>query len=152
MSAMAITQPHDYITFNARLLTALAEVQTVHVFERGATLFREGDTPAGVHVLLSGEIELMFTLHGELAPINFAVPGQILGLSSIVSGRLNEYTATAATTVLTGFVDRETLFRVLHDAPERWFDVLQVLSSDISSCYSRVKELASTGTVKRAAH
>lgn len=131
----------DTTEFNSRLINTLAEYQKVHVFERGASLFKENETPDGVHVLLSGEVDLLFARRGDDIPLHFASAGQILGLSSIVSGRNHEYSATATTTVLTGFVDRDTLFRVLHDNPERWFDVLQVLSRDIISCYDRVKQL-----------
>ena len=127
---------------NSRLISALAEYQKVHVYERGTTLFSEGSTPDGVHVLLSGDVDLLFSRRNDNIPLHFARAGQVLGLSCLVSGRNHEYTATATSTVLTGFVDRETLVGVLHDNPERWFDVLQVLSSDIVSCYDRVKQLA----------
>ena len=118
--------------------------QKVHVFERGAELFKEGDVPEGVHVLLSGEVDLLFMRRDDAVPLHFARAGQVLGLSCLVSGRNHEYTATATSTVLTGFVDKATLVKVLHDNPDRWFDVLQVLSSDIISCYDRVKQLATS--------
>ena len=146
---MESREPQNYIEFNARLIAALAPYETVRVFERGTVIFREGEEPKGIHVLLSGEIELLFSTHTDSAPLLFAVPGQILGLSSIVSGRNHEYTATSKTTVLMGFVPSNVFFKVLHDSPARWFDVLQVLSSDISSCYARVKELVATGSVRR---
>jgi len=136
----------DTNEFNSRLINALAEHQKVHVYEAGSVLFRENEAPGGVHVLLSGEVDLLFVRRGDDVPLRFASAGQILGLSSLVSGRNHEYTATATSTVITGFVDRETLFRVLHESPERWFDVLQVLSSDIVSCYDRVKQLATGKT------
>ena len=131
----------DTSAFNSRLITTLSQYQKVHVYEPGTVLFMENDAPAGVHVLLSGEVDLLFARRGDNIPLNFSTAGQVLGLSSIVSGRNHEYTATAKTTVLTGYVDRETFFRVIHQNPERWFDVLQVLSSDIISCYDRVKQL-----------
>lgn len=134
----------DTTEYNSRLISALAEYQKVHVYERGTILFKEGETPEGVHVLLSGEVDLLFTRRDDAVPLHFARAGQVLGLSCLVSGRNHEYTATATSTVLTGFVDKATLFKVLHDNPERWFDVLQVLSSDIISCYDRVKQLATS--------
>jgi CRP-like cAMP-binding protein len=132
----------DTNEFNSRLINTLAEYQKVHVFERGVSLFKENEAPVGVHVLLSGEVDLLFARRGDDVPLHFASAGQILGLSSLVSGRNHEYTATATTTVLTNFIERDVLFNVLHDNPQRWFDVLQVLSSDIISCYDRVKQLA----------
>jgi CRP-like cAMP-binding protein len=138
-----LTGMEDTAGFNSRLLSTLASHERVCTFERGTTLFRAGDAPLGVHVLLSGEVDLQFDVDRHAEPVHFDVAGQILGLSSLVSGRNQEYTALARTSVVTGFVDRDTFFRILHEAPERWFDVLQVLSRDISSCYDRVKEMAS---------
>jgi CRP-like cAMP-binding protein len=142
-------ETRDYLEFNSRLIAALAPYETVHVFERGTEFFRAGEEPKGIYVLLSGEVDLFFTSRHETAPLHFAVPGQILGLSSIVANKTHEYTATAVTTVLIGFIARDVFFKVLHDSPARWFDVLQVLSSDISSCYDRVKQLVAGGHVSR---
>ena len=134
---------HDSFDFNARLLHTLAPYEKVLVYQPGAVLFRQDFEPEGVHVLLAGEVDLSFSGKNEAVPVHFTVTGQVLGLSSIVSGRTHEYTTTAATQVTSGFVDRETFFRILHQAPAHWFDVLQVLSADIVSCYDRVKQLAS---------
>jgi CRP-like cAMP-binding protein len=142
---MGSHEPTNYVEFNGRLISALAPYEAVRVFERGSVVFSEGEEPKGIYVLLSGEIDLLFSARGEKTPLHFAVPGQILGLSSIVSGRKHEYTATAASTLLLGFIEREVFYRVLHETPERWFDVLQVLSNDIASCYDRVKQLAAGG-------
>lgn len=125
---------------NAALLTAFAPHERVQSFKPGAVIFQAGDEPNGVHILLSGRIDLQFLARSG-SSIHFDVSGQILGLSSIVSGRGHEYTAMALTPVLTGFIERSTFVSVLHQSPQLWFDVLQVLSRDINSCYDRVKEL-----------
>jgi CRP-like cAMP-binding protein len=128
---------------NAALLAAFAPHERVQSFVPGTVLFEGGSEPNGVHILLSGDIDLQFLVRKADKSVCFNVAGQILGLSSIVSGRPHEYTAMALTPVLTGFIDRGIFLGTLHQSPKLWFDVLQVLSRDINSCYDRVKSLVS---------
>lgn len=139
----AMQNGSDMELCNAALLTAFAPHERVQSFAPGEVLFEGGSDPNGVHILLSGEVDLQFVVRKGENSIPFSVAGQILGLSSIVSGRPHEYTAMALTPVLTGFVDRGTFLGTLHRSPSLWFDVLQVLSRDINSCYDRVKSLVS---------
>lgn len=126
------------------VLQALAPFETVQSWPAGRILFREGELPAGVYVLLSGEVDLIFSSRsGKAKTLRIAVAGQILGLSSLVSGRAHEYTAsTESATTVTGYIDREKLLDVLNQEPRLWFSVLQILSGDIQSCYDRMKALA----------
>lgn len=124
------------------LLQTLAPYQTLYTFEPGSVVFQEGTAPAGLHILLSGHVDLHFAGRNGDLPLQLAEAGTILGLSSLMSGRAQEYTATASTTIITGFIDSATFFRVLNENPSLWLNVLRILSRDISSCYDRVRELA----------
>jgi CRP-like cAMP-binding protein len=138
----AVDRHHDPDVSNRALLDALAPYEVLTTFNSGRVLFDEGVTPTGVHVLLSGDVDLKFSSRVDTEPIRLSEGGTVLGLSSMVAWRGHEYTATAVGPVMTGFVDRETFLRVLDESPTRWFDVLQILSRDISSCYDRVRELS----------
>ena len=124
------------------LLETLAPHQVLSSYSPGATIFRETAAPFGVHVLVSGAIDLHFGGRNGDNPLRVSEPGTIFGLSSLMGGRPHEYTATAATNVVTGFLDTTTFFRVLNETPALWLTVLRVLSRDISSCYDRVRELS----------
>ena len=125
-----------------QLLQTLAPHQISGSYAPGAVLFHEGAQPWGVHILLSGKVDLHFAGRNADLPLQLEGNGTILGLSAMMGGRAHEYTATAATTVTTGFLDTATFFRVLNETPSLWLTVLQVLSRDIQSCYDRVRELA----------
>ena len=127
---------------NKNLLDVLAFHEVLSNFGAGKTIFEAGQEPDGVYVLLSGDVDLKFHGKQDPAPVRLTGGGTILGLSSLTAGRTHEYTATAANDVLLGYVDRKTFMRVLNESPTRWFDVLQILSRDISSCYERVKEIS----------
>lgn len=126
---------------NDALLTALSSHEKRTTYSSGEVIFTHGACPEGVYVLREGTADLLFSGKGAGQPLQIDA-GNVLGLSSLVSNRNHEYTATAAEAAIVGFVDRATFFRVLNQSPERWFDVLRILSRDISSCYDRVRELA----------
>lgn len=126
---------------NVALLAALSPHETRKTFAAGDVIFTHGTCPDGVYVLREGTADLLFSGKGAGDPLTIDA-GTVLGLSCLVSNRNHEYTATADEAAIVGFVDRETFFRVLNESPTRWFDVLRILSRDISSCYDRVRELA----------
>ena len=127
---------------NRALLDVLAPHEIVWSFSTGDVIFSQGEWPTGVHILLNGAVELNFVGPHDPAPLRVDIPGTILGLSSLIGGRVHEYTATAVAPVVTGRVDTRTFFRTVDEEPARWFDVLRILSRDISSCYDRVKEMS----------
>jgi CRP-like cAMP-binding protein len=121
----------------------LAPYERIERWPAGALLFREGERPRGVYFLHSGEVDLLFSSRaGEAKPLLVAEAGQLLGVSCVVSGRPHDCSATARTGCVTGFIDRETFLRVLDEQPALWFTVLQMISSDINSCWDCMRTLS----------
>ena len=120
----------------------LAPYETKERFGPGRTLFREGEEPLGVYFLHDGEVDLIFASRlGQSKPLRVANPGQILGLSCIVSGKPHDCSATLRSNATIGFIDRETFRQVLDEKPELWFPVLETISSDISACWDCMRSL-----------
>ena len=123
--------------------TNLADRETLLRLSAGQTLFREGETPRGVYVLHSGTVDLLFSArNGSTKPLREARPGQILGLSCVVTQRPHDCTATAAEPCEVAFVERDDFLRVLDDSPAVWFSVLRVLSSEVNAAYDDIRTMA----------
>ena len=106
-------------------------------------LFHEGDDADGVFVLHAGEVDLLFSpRNGEPKALRHAEPGQILGLSCVVTGRRHDCTAIARTNCRTSFVGRDDFLRKLDECPAVWFSVLRFLSSDVNAAYEDMRALA----------
>lgn len=128
---------------NQSVLQTLAPYENVEAWPTGKVLFREGELPRGVWVLLSGEADLVFSSRaGQAKPLRIALAGQILGLSCIVSGRPHDCSATTRTPCVTGFIPKERFLALLDENPPLWFSVLQTLSSEINSCYDCMRTLS----------
>ena len=129
-------------TCSSSVLQTLAPYETVEGWPAGKLLFREVENPRGVYVLLSGEVDLLFSSRsGQSKPLRVAEAGQILGLSCVVSGRPHDCSATARSSVVTGFIAKDAFLSLLDESPALWFSVLQMLSTDINSCYDCMRTL-----------
>jgi CRP/FNR family transcriptional regulator len=123
--------------------TTLAEKETLLRFAPGETLFLEGEQPQGVYVLHSGTVHLLFASRsGSAKPLREAQPGQILGLSCVVTQRPHDCTAIAAEACEVAFIERDDFLRTLDDSPTVWFSVLRVLSSEVNAVYDDMRLLA----------
>ena len=121
----------------------LAPYETVEGWPAGKVLFREGEEPRGVFVVHSGEADLLFSAKGgQSKALLVAGPGQILGLSCVVSGRAHDCSATARTPCVTGFIEKERFLALLDQIPALWFSVLQMLSVDVNACYDCMRTLS----------
>ena len=125
-----------------RTLIGLQELQRCGP---GAVLFCEGDPPRGVYIIHSGAVDLVFAArNGITKPLQSAGEGQIVGLSSLVSGREHDATAIVRVPSELGYVEGRKLMDLLQRDPSAWFDVLQFLSQDVSSCWDSMRKISSS--------
>lgn len=111
-------------------------------WQGGEVIVREGEEPRGVYVLHSGVVDLLFhARNGADRPLRVAEAGQILGLSSVVSHQPHDCSATTRTQCVTGFIDKDDFLQMLDEKPAIWFSVLELLSSDINSCYENMRTM-----------
>jgi len=138
VETMEVSSP----ALNESVIRALCRYEKAEGWPTGSVLFREGEQPRGVYIIHSGEIDQLFSSRsGHTKPLLVAGPGQILGLSCVVSGKAHNCSATARTPSVTGFIDRDRFTTLLAEQPALWWSVLQILSTDINSCYDCMKSL-----------
>jgi CRP-like cAMP-binding protein len=124
-----------------RTLIGLQELQR---HGPGAVLFCEGDSPRGVYIIHSGTVDLVFAArNGIVKPLQLAGEGQIVGLSSVVSGRVHDATAIVRVPSELGYIEGRRLMDLLERNPSAWFDVLHFLSQDVSSCWDSMRRITS---------
>ena len=125
------------------LETPLADRELLMRLPEGAMLFREGEEPKGGYVLHSGTVHLLFApRNGNAKPLRETQPGQILGLSCLVTQRPHDCTAVAAEPCEVAFIERDDFLHMLDESPTMWFSVLRVLSSEVNAVYDDIRVLA----------
>lgn len=127
----------------SQVARSLAPYETVEAWPAGRVLFREGEEPAGVYFLHSGEVDLCFaTGKSEPRSLLVADAGQILGITCVMSGRKHDCTATTRSACMTGFVEKEKFLRLLDEQPALWLSVLQMISTNINQCWDCMRSIA----------
>jgi len=112
------------------------------IFPGGALLFVEGQMPRGVYVLCGGKVKLSTTSRdGKVLILRIAGPGEVLGLSAVVSSTSYELTAQTAMPCQVKFVERESLLRFLAENGEAGLRSAQALSREFQSAYQDIHDL-----------
>src|SRR5688572_23336472 len=101
-------------------------------FAAGHVLFEEGEVPAGVYVLHSGEVALGngVTAHA----------GEILGLMAVISGSTHSTSAIAVSPCEVGFIARDEFRDLVDQSPAVWFTVLRQMSQDVNTSYEVIRK------------
>ena len=119
--------------FFCRLVTGAAGAREAadpaREFPRGTVLFEEGQAPRGVYVICGGRVKL-FNCSGDARVLitDIAGPGDVLGLSAVVSGAPYEGTAEALEECRLFFVGREEFLRLLDVRAGAWAQATRLLS------------------------
>jgi CRP/FNR family transcriptional regulator len=131
----------------ADALRSFDGIKSVSLYPRGAALFNEGRQPRGIFVLCDGRARLSISSeNGKRLMLRVAGPGEILGLSSTLSGKSYELTAEALDPCQVAFVKRKDLLKFLRDHREACLQVVHLLSGDLHTAYERVRSIGLSRT------
>jgi CRP/FNR family transcriptional regulator len=115
---------------------------------RGESLFQEGEAPKYVFVICSGRIKLSITSReGKTAILRIAGPGEILGLSSAMSGTLHETSAEAVELCRVKAIRVNDFMLFLQKYPEASAEATTCLLRDYRVVLNNVCRLALPNTV-----
>ena len=124
---------------------ALEELQKFAALQRYAVksvLFREGRPSTGIFLVRSGRVKLsLHCSHGKSLVVQFAGPGEPLGLGATISARPYEVTAEAAAACEVAFLPRRPVLQVLSEHPNVSMDLVKLLCQDVDGAYERVRSL-----------
>jgi len=115
-----------------QFVRALDPLKAVVNFPKHSTLFEEGRQPDGIYILLRGKVKLSVDLRGGRTLIlGIAQPGEVLGLSAIMSGKPAEFTAETLTLAQFSFVERKEFLHLIEEHCELCVLVVEVLSHQL---------------------
>ena len=131
---------------------SLASQCAFQSLERGACVFREGDAPAGVFLILEGRIKLLRSSEdGREQVLHEEGPGVTLGEVPVFDGNGYVGSAIAVEPARVLFVPRAPLLEALRRSPASALDVIQVLASRVRKLAGVVEDLSLRGVTERVA-
>jgi len=107
-----------------------------------ALLFVEGQTPRGIFILCSGNVKLSTTSkEGKVLILKQAEPGEVLGLSAVISGTNYEMTAETASTCQLNFIGRQDFMTLMQRESEVGMHAATRLSREFQGAYRDIHDL-----------
>lgn len=108
----------------------------------GAILYVEGQTARGALVLCAGKVKLTTTSkEGKVLIFKMVEPGEIIGLSAMISGDAYPMTAETVGPCLVNFVEREALLRLMERSGELGLRSALAVSRDLQTACRDVHDL-----------
>jgi len=124
------------------LLRSFSASSHLSTYPGGAILFVEGQMPRGAYVLCSGKVKLSTTSkEGKVLVLKMVAPGEVMGLSAVISGEAYEITAETLEPCLVNFVDREGLLRLMERSGELGLRSALAVSREFQYAYREIHEL-----------
>jgi CRP-like cAMP-binding protein len=124
------------------LLDALGQRSEPIVCHLDRVLFRQGDEPDGLYLLLKGEAALSMTSEsGEPLVSSRAISGSILGLPGLVGNSPYSLTVIAAAGAHVMFVSRDSFTLLMQTDPMLGLKILRVLAAEVRSARQALSQM-----------
>jgi len=123
--------------------------ETETTFPAGMQIIRAGVHPENLIIIASGLVEISLPVAQGAFSLVLAGKGKVLGLRSVVSGDLpdTDVTTLEASTVAT--IPQKEFLQILHQHPQMYGAIAKVLSTDLKTADSLLRQVADGATVKR---
>jgi len=134
-----------FCQFSGDLLRSFEAYSHLTSYPGGAVLFVEGQMPRGAFVVCSGKVKITTTSkEGKILILRIAEPGDIIGLSAMISGQTYEIAAETFGPCLINFVEREGLLRLIERSGELGLRSALAVSREFQDAYRGIHELVLT--------
>lgn len=108
---------------------------------KGTFLFRRGDAPSGIYLILNGQIRLGLERDPRGFPSRMIGAGSLLGLPSTLSNSPYSLTAEIMEDSVLIYLPGDELRRLLRDQPQLCFDVMTILTEELNQTRAALEQL-----------
>ena len=129
-------------------IKAFDSVKISNSYSSGSMLFIEGQPANGVYMLCHGEAKL-FTCSrdGKVVILHVARPGELLGLSSVISGGAYEVSAEVIEPCQVNYVSRADFLRLLNTNPDVAMSTVRQLAVRYNDTCSQIRSFVLANSV-----
>ena len=139
-----------FCQFDPNTLKAFDSITFTNVYPDGALLYTEGESPQGLFILCYGQVKLTISASGSGKTLIKRVinAGEVLGLSSVLSGNPYKSTAETVRPSQLKFVRRDDFLRFYGEHRDVSFNIARQL---IEECESDADQIRALGLANSAA-
>jgi len=123
-----------------RSTRAINEIAHVRRRPKGAIMFFEGDAAQGVYILYEGRANVLTAnAGGKILILKTAVPGDVLGLDSVLAGTSHVVTVEVVQSCRFAFIAREDFLKFVKEHGDACLYFAQHLGRDCHSAYDVIR-------------
>lgn len=120
----------------------LREFMTPRQFLKGATLYKRGNSPAGIYLIETGTVRLLLpTGENKNQLLEVVGAGTLLGLSDSMAGEHYRVTAEAEEPTTAAFIAREAFLDFLSRHQDFCMQVIHLLSENLHGLYHKFRSV-----------
>jgi CRP/FNR family cyclic AMP-dependent transcriptional regulator len=128
-------------------LRDLESMEFPTLYQPGMLLFSEKSMPAGIFIVVSGEVKLSInSSEGKRLILSIARAGEVLGLSSVLSALPSEMTAEVLYPSRIAIIERDQFIAFMGRHPEVYQVVTQELSLQYKVACEQLRTVALSGS------
>lgn len=128
-------------------LRDLESLEFPTLYQPGVLLFSEKSASAGIFIVVSGEVKLSInSSDGKRLILSIAKAGEVLGLSSVLSGMCSEMTAEVLYPARIAVIERDAFIGFMSRHPEVYQVVTQELSLQYKIACEQLRTVALSGS------
>ncbi|MBU2531614.1 MAG: Crp/Fnr family transcriptional regulator [Alphaproteobacteria bacterium] len=151
--ACPLRKRETYRPFSKKELSFVSSFKAGELtIQAGATLFEEGTDSAHIYTVLSGwAFRYKLLENGERQILNFALPGDLLGLQAMMLGSL-EHSVESLTTLTLCVFERARIWELYQEHPSLAFDLTWIASREERLLDETLLSVGRRSAAERIAH
>ncbi len=129
-------------------LNIFESLKITNAYPKGSTLFMQGQNANGVYVLCQGRVKISTcSRDGKVIILHIAEPGEVLGLSSVVSNSVHIGTAEVLESCQVNFVKNDDFISFLRQNTEACLSAVKQLGQNYQTAYLQICSLGLSNSV-----
>jgi len=130
---------------------AINQISHVRRRPKGTILFFEGDTASGVYVLSEGRANVLAAnTEGKILILRVALPGDVLGLNSVLAGTSHSVTVETIQACRFAFIARDDFLKVIKEHTDACLYFAQRLGRECQSAYDVIRSMCNPVSTRLA--
>jgi CRP/FNR family transcriptional regulator, cyclic AMP receptor protein len=141
-------RPSSFCNLPESVLAELHNLKAPRLYPRGSALFIEGQPAKGVYLLCSGRVKLStYSEEGKAIILRIAEPGEMLGLSAVISAASYEKSAQASVDCTARFIKKKDFLNFLETHHDAALNALRQMSANYQNAHLQICSLGLSSSV-----
>ena len=130
------------------VLQIFESLKITNSYPKGATLFMEGQPSNGIYMLCQGKVKLSTcSKDGKVIVLRISEPGEVLGMSAVVSSSAYEATAEVQEPCQVNFVRKDDFLRFLEQYGNASLSAVKQLSRSYHAAHAQIRSFGLSSSV-----